>query len=124
MTACQYDLVKVLKLYWTYIWETSENRTFHNSNANNNKGRFDSTRRGNSNCNNRNTRQRRYYNNKSTGNQTVENKHKRWCKALKCVICQSIYHYFTECSHRIEEDSEKENKKSWAYLQVSHTSLI
>lgn len=97
----------------TYILKISENRTFSSSNFNN---RFNSNRGGNSNLNNRNTRQARYYSNNNSGNQTFANKDKWRCKTnsvdnsgktLKYAICWPIYHWFRKYPHRTEEDSER-----------------
>ena len=65
-----------IKLEPAYVSETSENRTFYSGNVNNTRGRFNINRRGNSNYNNRNTRQGQYYSNNNSGNQTVNNYNK------------------------------------------------
>ena len=60
----------------TCIPKAIENGTFYGTNVNNIRGRFNSNRRGNSNYNNKNTRQGQYYSINNSENKTVGNKDK------------------------------------------------
>ena len=79
-----------------YLSETNENWTFCSGDTHSTWGRFNSNKMGNSNYNNRSARQRQYYINNNSGNQTIGNKDKWGCKTnplnnndniSKCTVC-------------------------------------
>ena len=86
-----------------------------------NWGRFNNNRRGGNNYNSRGSRQGQSYNSNIGLNSSVPVNRDKWGrktnplnssgKISKCTICQSIYHWFRECPHRVDDDSEEKQIK-------------
>ena len=99
----------------------NEHPTLLSNNSYRNRGRFNNNRRGGNNYSSRGSRQSQSYNSNNGKNSSVSVNRDKWGrktnplnssgKISKCTICQSIYHWFRECPHRVDYDSEEKQIK-------------
>ena len=87
----------------------------YSNNSYSNWGRFNNNRQGGNDYNSWGSRHGQSCNSNNRTNSSVSVNRAKWGrktnpsnssdKISKCTICQSTYHWFRECPHRIEDDS-------------------
>ena len=106
----------------SYSAETkNEHPTLYSNNSYSNLGRFNNNRLSSNNYSSRGFRQGQSYNSNNGKNSSMSvNRDKQRQKnnsinsngkISKSTICQLIYHWFRECPHRVQDDSEKKQVK-------------
>ena len=112
----------------------NEHPTLLSNNSYRNRGRFNNNRRGGNNYSSQGSRQSQSYNSNNGTNSSVSVNRDKWGrktnplnssgKISKCTICQSMYHWFRECPHRVDDDSEEKQIKLTLFNDELYNSYI